>query len=449
VPHEHALRVVRELGGNRLNDDLVKEILKQQEEQAKAKQKDEENKSVKIIGLRSSLMQRKIEEEKTSEDKKKKEEEIANALLAEDEFVDLDEPEEYLDIVQLLSIVLIPTLARAALEYHDPPEPLVDRFETEEPPGSMWKRFWWRRQIYKEQAQEAEFQSLRPQPERLLTDVLKFLLQSINIDTDKDGYPELNADLVVKLLEAHGESERAQDPDLVAEMVAACNAQLLDPEAWIMALTGDVQQWEVGCQDRTSTHIYDVWGYDSYPDYDRIQHEQQEEEKENGEKEETPDPNSKSPLDDNVDRRNYVIERKRIQSNIDLVIDNHSSVALVAAIWMFYISTALLYTSMLQTLPGLQSTCSPSFGCTLLGTIYVWMLFAAILIFMGFIVVLPLSMANNPAERSPLRNFLVAVLTGIYCWGPFAIVEWYETERVEVSVRLPELLVACSVTQIV
>jgi hypothetical protein len=244
----------------------------------------------------------------------------------------------------------------------------------------------------------------------------------------------LNAELVVKLLEANGEYERAQDRVLVDQMVEVCQSStgLLDLQAWTNALAGDVQeQWDVGCEDRISTHVYDVWGYETYREMDQVL----------GTKEER-----KQKIEQNIDSgsqmagtaekgaadANYTIDRKRTQTNIDYVIDSHCSISLVASIWVFYICSVLLYTAMFQSLPALQSACEPSFPCQLLGTIYVWMTFAILLITMGFIVVLPLSMGNNPAERSPWRNLCVALLTAIYCWVPFAVVEWYEDNSVEV-----------------
>ena len=83
------------------------------------------------------------------------------------------------------------------------------------------------------------------------------------------SFPPLTESLVRRLLEAHYEYERAADADLVRDMVtmaadAAGDASgRLDVDAFVRALTADLDLWEVGSDDRLSTTFYDVFGYDT------------------------------------------------------------------------------------------------------------------------------------------------------------------------------------------
>lgn len=418
---------MRSLGGSKLNEELLRKIVFADDESTNLRAAEKQHHRQYREKGKTALHGTSKPLRKNSNSKDDGEEEKGAALeeahiLPEDEadaeehLMDVDDPEEYLNIVQLLSILLIPTLSRAVFETKTPPELLADR-SGKEPPSNCWKRFLWERQIKMGLADEVEFQSLRPQPESLLQNTLLFMIKSLDTpdehtkaDTSQYSYPVLNADVVLKLLEAHGEYERAQDKVLVDQMVECCQSSsgLLDLGAWLNALTHDVQQYEVGVEDRISTHTFDVWGFSTYKEWEDCQVEHAGEEEE--------------------DDDNYKIKRRRTQSNIDFAVDPHASVSLAAAIWTFYICTSLLYLTLLQTLPGLQDTCEPSFGCQLLGTIQVWLTFAIILVLMGFVLIIPLSMGNNAVERSPWRNLFVALLTAAYCWVPFAVVEWYESQ---------------------
>jgi hypothetical protein len=198
-----------------------------------------------------------------------------------------DVPEEYLDLVQLMSILLLPSMARAGEEFHNGPK---------RPPnlqvhvGNYWftQPFW--KLNYKIQSWSAnrwygKYQKCRPQPEGLMMHMLKALLTgksglTMNSSSHHDEYgsrrrsnkeenqgkeqeaPILDEALVEDLLVMYGEVERAQDLELIHDMVqvAQTKSGRLDHEALVQAVTMDLSEWKVESEDHLSTMFKDVFG---------------------------------------------------------------------------------------------------------------------------------------------------------------------------------------------
>jgi hypothetical protein len=72
---------------------------------------------------------------------------------------------------------------------------------------------------------------------------------------------------------------------------------------------------------------------------------------------------------------------------------------------------------------ALQPQCGDGFGCTLAGTVITWLIFAVVLSATGYLVIIPLSMGNNPTEWSPIRNALAFIFSLIITWIPYVAVE--------------------------
>lgn len=170
------------------------------------------------------------------------------------EIADLD---EYLDLVQVLAVLLIPMLARCS-----------SACSTSSTNGES---------VAAADSSSAPYYSpLSPQPSNLLQEFVHILLDEY-IRTNNDSNilePVLsciaNEEFVTNILMQVGELERAKDVSLIREMVAAAAASTtalsassatLSSQAMYMALTGDIiDVWNVGSEDDESTLIQDAYG---------------------------------------------------------------------------------------------------------------------------------------------------------------------------------------------
>jgi hypothetical protein len=86
------------------------------------------------------------------------------------------------------------------------------------------------------------------------------------------GPPVVTIDLVKRLLVLNGEFERADDSVLVQRMVDAAQSPsgCLDESAFVNALTSDLGAWDVGCEDKMSTSVYDVFGAHNLETFQRV-----------------------------------------------------------------------------------------------------------------------------------------------------------------------------------
>jgi hypothetical protein len=286
---------------------------------------------------------------------------------------DLDYPEEYLDLVQILSILLIPVLARAAEELRG--GSLTDQEQVDETNGegrglesqyrlvysySDWKQ---KRDRARDARKKAVSDSLRPKPRGLIQDVLKIMLKNLALLGNHDSPdidPILDASLVKEILLASGETEITQDAELMREMVeVACSPSgRLDVEAFANALTFDLDKWQVRNEDSLSTIFYDVF------------EETRTEVNKRTRISEASDTEHNSPEMGHFNKENSVEH-----SNIDFVVDMHSSVVCVTIIWFFYLMVTVTYASIFQA--SVKPSCkdtedSELFGCMLVAELWNW-----------------------------------------------------------------------------
>jgi hypothetical protein len=275
---------------------------------------------------------------------------------------DLDLPEEYLDIVQVVSILFIPTIARAGKEFRDGEEgntsPPMEALEESKLPRDIDNN-WYDRQKRmrdskrdKSRMEEEKHASLRPQPRTLIQDVLGFLLQGSAAGVE-NWPPRLDEDLMQTILLEAGERERAQNKQLVREMVEAARSPsgLLDEEAFMNALTSDLEDWKVGSEDRLSTLYADV-----YEDNEEAAIE--------------PMGGDKAENSGNFEGKNLLDH-----ANIDFVVDAHSSVTVVMLIWLFFVCSTTVYASLAQALvtaPCVDNGNGDKFRCQLSSVFWTW-----------------------------------------------------------------------------
>jgi hypothetical protein len=275
---------------------------------------------------------------------------------------DLDLPEEYLDIVQVVSILLIPTIARAGKEFRDgakgdtyPPMEALEESELLRETDSNWydrQKHLRENKRNKSRMEEEKRASLRPQPRTLIQDVLGFLLQGSDAGAE-NWPPRLDEDLMQTILLEAGERERAQNKQLVREMVEAARSPsgLLDEEAFMNALTSDLEDWKVGSEDRLSTLYADV-----YEDNEEAAIE--------------PMGGDKAENSGNFEGKNLLDH-----ANIDFVVDAHSSVTVVMLIWLFFVCSTTVYASLAQALvtaPCVDNGNGDKFRCQLSSVFWTW-----------------------------------------------------------------------------
>lgn len=244
---------------------------------------------------------------------------------------DYEIPEEYLDLVQLLSILIIPCLASCARDT------IIRRGGNEsgaplETPAKV---------------------------EHVIEHVYQVLIQQMLYQDDivLTTGPILDSSLVEAILLECGEYELSQNEALIVEMIEAANSSSgrLDVNAFCHALTSDLDLWPIGSEQSVTTFFQDVFGVDRGTQYEQRQTKKQE------------DPES------NTHEKGVIDADKKLPdlSSVDFVVDTHASVTCVALIWFFYIMVSVTYASLFQAV--IKPTCDTSeFGCLLAFQLWNW-----------------------------------------------------------------------------
>jgi hypothetical protein len=210
------------------------------------------------------------------------------------------------DLVQMTSMLLIPSLVRIERHRFKPPrttplpQPALPVWKSQKVARRIWTLSALAVKILKipvllvhqerHRRLSAIKESLRPEPETILVDVLRILLGSLddckepasNLDsfivdesiTFNTGlsvrafFPELlrtvvTNDLIRDMLERHQLEDAAQDEVLIKQMVELVGGEgaILDERAFAHALTADVKRWPLECEDDVTTTFYDVFGF--------------------------------------------------------------------------------------------------------------------------------------------------------------------------------------------
>ena len=153
---------------------------------------------------------------------------------------------EVIDLMELTAIILIPLLLKAAAVIKQGDDrPL--------PPGVV------------------------PPPPHLLETALTILLHDVNgghNSGNSNNNNVLTPDFIRRILTVYGETDMAQDEDLIQEMIQAAtmthtkdkddddiddDKNVFDVSAWAEALTQDVQLYDIANEARVSTSLQDVF----------------------------------------------------------------------------------------------------------------------------------------------------------------------------------------------
>lgn len=295
--------------------------------------------------------------------------------------------EEYLDLVQLLSILFIPVFARALYDRDDitatdnqsrqtltnmsinnekkfsqedaAVNPIADAFDTTmntaaeavntvkdatiNAAGEAVNVVTTAVGINKEEVQTAfemeqwkKFEEMKVKPEGLIGHVLSLLLKSVKAEEES----ELDKELVKQLLIAHSEFERAEDDELLEEMVnmakgPVANAKM-NLDAFFRALTSDIKAYDSVCESRVTTTIFDVFGFESF-----VQIRKDTEDGAGNVPDEENTPNEVANSSRTSNRCDVSLSSelvwKPMSASIDLVLDTHRSVSFTVSLWVFYI----------------------------------------------------------------------------------------------------------------
>lgn len=326
---------------------------------------------------------------------------------------DIEIPEVYVDIVQLTALLLIPTFADGAKAFrvtctateNNVNEPVCGDSASEYTP-----------------------------PSELFVNGRRMLIKSVFIEQGQEWPFRMCAELVESILLEAGELERAQDVQLIEAMVEAARSTsgCFDEEALVNALTSDLKEWETGNENRMTSMLYDVFQQD---DPRLLVNSEQDK------------GNNITDIEHELDEEQLSMQKQKDEihtgikavnvTNVDFVVDSHSSVTVVVIIWMFYILMTLTYIALSRTLVTLpcerfDSSADPdSFGCVLAGVLWQWFAFAIFATFFGLIIMVPLSLGNVPFERNPIHLILPILLTAVYSVIPPFVVREFEEGRTE------------------
>lgn len=231
-------------------------------------------------------------------------------------------------LVQILSSLLIPTIALSAHEYKNGPLPEVI---FRKPNGPALFRpllhAWWNFKQRRLSRIQTDYETRGPIFDQMVRDALGILMRGLPMDSI------MNEDFVGALLLRFGEVERAQNPGLVREMAEAARSTSgnFDEEALINALSSDLADWDV-TPGRVSTFFEDVFGTPNPDSVSRLESEDitiQE-----VDEEVTPEPeNDKGGGANSPDKRLFVTSAL---FNMDMVVDANMSLWSMVMIWVFY-----------------------------------------------------------------------------------------------------------------
>lgn len=206
--------------------------------------------------------------------------------------------EVYLDPIQVLGALLIPTLIKAKREadiangiIEDdapiPDNPEISFHQLLHQPRQFFANHRESMRLERRRKERDELDSLRPTPRRLIRDVLVMMIHHLDesnpnpmlrrAQESKDvrnkspasATPRLrrlviNEDVVRDLLLSFGEFEAADDDELIREMVivAGGDGATFDELAFSRALTSDILAWTCGMEDGVNETFADVFGFD-------------------------------------------------------------------------------------------------------------------------------------------------------------------------------------------
>lgn len=345
ISHPQARDIVLGLGGGSLCEAVIEELIVAEQTQ----QLQDANKPM----MTKSFWKRKSRDEEIRQEAQEEEMDVQAERL--------NPTFAYLDLVQTASILLIPTLAGIAQTRKQRSnermvsgagESSVDPALEEQPHGAGDSNGGPPETFDQGGQQEEDHVVDDSSLKNLMQDVLHILFKNsepFDGQSGKGGAPLVTPELVEGLLLENQEEERAKDSALIQRMVAAAHSSSgrLDEEAFLNALTSDLNGYEEGCEVMPSLITMKRTTKEA------------------------------SPGDEEEPKTNPV-EVTKIDPLlvIDSVVDEYASVAMLLLTWLFFLASSTTFLSVLNSTSAFEAGCKEngeeSFGCTLLSTIYTW-----------------------------------------------------------------------------
>lgn len=263
------------------------------------------------------------------------------------------EIDQYVDIVQIVSLLLIPELCEFASVY--------------DPNGTTGLP---EKAISHDESPNNEVNILEEVLEIMLSDVVD-LFEALEADEDSERLgPKIDADLIRGILSKYDELELIPDDQLVQEMIDCTQSSRLDAKAFARALTFDVREyWDTDSRNRVSSHYFDVFREDRGVAYyrkhelfkmDGVSHlltregaarNPQVNQEEGGTRQLKPLFSSVNSID---------------HSNVDSVLDTYTTGAGMVCLWLFFMSFAIYGVGSLEYLRFMSCQAESNFLCAIL-----------------------------------------------------------------------------------
>jgi len=313
-----------------------------------------------------------------------------------------DDEEEAIDLVELVSIILIPLLIKAS---RSSIAKLVGEERARTKEDFEYANDYWR---YCEEKKIAN--KLAP-PENIIEDVFSLLMGGATGDPSPK---KLDENLVRSILSAHGENDLANDDLLVKEMVSAATTAdtdngsepMFDSNAFAHALAGDIQDYKVENETKKTTAYFDVFGSHTYNEEEKVD----------------------TGIDLDQEARSSRPDKIKTEftfASIDFVSGNYQSKTLAAALWTLFL---IIFISYKEKVPQVTNAlvCTKaqnlSFGCKVARHSLIWLeIFLEIFIF-GLMFIGLGSIGNDIQSK---RKYLI--ILGILVVGSVTFREYLNT----------------------
>ncbi|KAL7565524.1 hypothetical protein ACA910_003805 [Epithemia clementina (nom. ined.)] len=375
---------------------------------------------------------------------------------------------EYLDLVQSLSTILIPKFARLAYDAQNETtiaDKMIDGEAQDAKDPSLATRLKNRFVAYGRRKLQMNYETPEPYAAK---DVLNTGRQALLKTIPGHEDPVMDETLVQLLFLIYGEFDRANDEQLVKEMVRVAKSASgrFDEESLINAISSDLSAWDPTCVDTPATFFYDVFGIPLPGIKTKLKKDEVEEARASDEggaaltnsssKEdvELPSVDPKPALQEVPVKQElslcskcykfffpvmYAIRREKLDFStaflgVDMVVDVAFSTIVLILIWISYILVSFTYVSLLLDSGIRDQDCEGSeYGCLIAQTIYSWVVIACILIAVGMVHIAVISVGNNPADQSFRRQVFACLVTLINTFLPFGIVRWAKRHEDKIS----------------
>lgn len=355
-------------------------------------------------------------------------------LIPTDSNNDLEGSEdEYLDLVQVVSAIIIPTLMKA-------------REDNESKTFSVGNAVDGSCETQRQDSRDAKDEdNYKPIHSLIIRDVFQILIQrtidmsqspsafdvdhfgNVKKENRNENIPLTNG-LIRNLLLSFGEVDAASDNELIEKMITCATASypgtaIFDETTFLRALTVDVIEWQCCWDHNISTPFYDVFECDPKDahrlmDGSFLNGNDDDNTKENQDLEE----NSKKSND--ISTTTFPsLNFTSTSPSIDYVVDSFYSTFFVMALWVFYIYNTAIYVAFLNSIAFDVIKCGESFGCKVSNRIWSWASFALILTMGGLLIIVPISISNDPYGVRWNWALLSALVLSFYSGLPLLIYE--------------------------